>query len=93
VETVCDRVGVVLKGDLRRVERVASIMQKGIIGYNITIRNGRTSETDERYIQRDNLSAAIEEIKSSGAEISLIEPKRKNLEDFFLEIVSSASQR
>jgi ABC-2 type transport system ATP-binding protein len=93
VETVCDRVGVVLKGDLRRVERVASIMQKGIIGYNITIRNGRTSETDERYIQRDNLSAAIEEIKSSGAEISLIEPKRKNLEDFFIEIVSSASQR
>jgi len=85
VESVCDRVGIILDGELQSVELVDTIMAQGVLGYTLTLR-GANQET-ERYVPKDELSAAMREIQSSGCEISLIEPKRKSLEDFFLDIV------
>jgi len=91
VETVCDRVGIILKGELQRVERVETIMTEGIIGFHLTVREKRTDSTSERYVAKDELSAVMRELQAAGSEISLIEPKRKNLEDFFLDIVRGKS--
>ena len=33
VETVCDRVGIIIQGRLKSVEKVQSILSKGINGY------------------------------------------------------------
>jgi ABC-2 type transport system ATP-binding protein len=85
VESVCDRVGIILKGELQSVERVETIMAEGVLGYTLTVR-GAGSDI-ERYVLKDELSAAMREIQAAGSEISLIEPKRKSLEDFFLDIV------
>ena len=85
VESVCDRVGIILKGELQSVERVDTIMAEGVMGYTLTVREG--GEDAERYVPKDELSAVMHEIQASGNEISLIEPKRKSLEDFFLGIV------
>jgi ABC-2 type transport system ATP-binding protein len=85
VESVCDRVGIILDGELQSVERVETIMAEGVLGYTLTLR-GTDAET-ERYVAKDELPAALREIQSSGLEIIMIEPKRKSLEDFFLDII------
>jgi len=85
VESVCDRVGIILDGELQSVELVETIMAEGVLGYTLTLR-GTYAET-ERYVSKDELPAAMREIQSSGLEIIMIEPKRKSLEDFFLDMV------
>jgi len=92
VETVCDRVGIILKGELQSVERVEMIMREGVVGYNLRIRRGDQYETQQRYVPREELQTVMHEILSEGAEITLIEPSRKSLEDFFLDIVKGVRQ-
>lgn len=87
VETVCDRVGIILHGELQTVERVEKILTEGVVGYTLRVRSLNQSGLQERYVPKDQLPTAIQEILAAGAEITLIEPCRKNLEEFFLDIV------
>jgi ABC-2 type transport system ATP-binding protein len=91
VETVCDRVGIILKGELQSVERVETIMTEGIVGFHLTIRERGANTTSERYVAKDELPAMMRELQAAECEISLIEPKRKSLEDFFMDIVRGKS--
>lgn len=86
VESVCDRVGIILKGELRSVERVESIMTRGVTGFFLTLRD-QGGASSELFVPKQELSAAISAVQAQGKEITLIEPKRKSLEDFFLDIV------
>jgi ABC-2 type transport system ATP-binding protein len=87
VETVCDRVGIIVNGALQRVEPVGPILNKGIIGYYLRIQEPGALEHKEVYVDKDELPKLISAVQSSGKAISSIEPKRKNLEDFFLDVV------
>jgi ABC-2 type transport system ATP-binding protein len=85
VESVCDRVGIILQGELQSVERVETIMAEGVVGYTLTVR--RSGRDTERYVPKEELSGAIGAIQAAEEEIILIEPRRKSLEDFFLDMV------
>jgi len=89
VEKVCDRVGVIYKGELKKVDQVDSIITAGITGYILQVRK-KDDSVEEIRVDKTELSKTLEEISNRGDEIRLIEPKRKNLEDFFLEIVRSS---
>jgi len=91
VETVCDRVGIILKGELKSVEQVDKIMTEGVIGYNLRIRPHNHSGIVERYVPKEELPTVMQELFTAGDEISLIEPSRKSLEDFFLDIVKGTA--
>ncbi len=93
VETVCDRVGIVLKGVLQSVERVESIMTEGITGYHVRIKDKGADEDREEYAAKDEISEVVGRAQAAGSEITLIEPKRKNLEEFFLDIVKRKDAR
>lgn len=86
VEKVCDRVGVILKGELKSVERVDTIITTGITGYLLQVKRHDNS-MQELIVGKEELQRVIIETERLGDEIRLIEPQRKNLEDFFLEIV------
>jgi ABC-2 type transport system ATP-binding protein len=88
VEKVCDRVGVIYQGELKSVEKVDAIITAGITGYVLQVRS-KDDRIEEIRIDKADLNRVLDEIKSRGEEIRLIEPKRKNLEDFFLAIVKS----
>jgi ABC-2 type transport system ATP-binding protein len=100
VEAVCDRVVIVSQGELRAVNTVSEIAAVGIEGYAVHLEEptppGLTrylvdeSETQRRniYVPRQELSHVMQEIDKSGCTVRLIEPQRKSLEDFFLEIIA-----
>ena len=87
VETICDRVGIIVNGALQCVENVDSILTQGIVGYHVKLRTPGALQQSEIDVPKDELSRFIGEAAASGQEVSLIEPNRKNLEAFFLDIV------
>lgn len=104
VEVVCDRVGVIVKGRLRTVDAVQDVLVKGIEGYHLQVRGvdpfdfekvsvqGKEAHPLEIYVERDALSRTLERLNQLGAEIILIEPKRKDLESFFLDVVARGNK-
>jgi len=102
VEKVCDRVGVIVKGKLEALDRVDNILQSGIEGYVVQTRlnqgnhaplNGfRSLRTKEQFMEYFVPSSRLNEFMvlagNNSLEVMLIETKRKDLEAFFLEIVS-----
>lgn len=86
VEKVCDRVGVIYNGELKCVERVDTIITTGVTGYLLQVRKKDDTVAEVR-VKKADLNRVLDEISASGEEIRLIEPQRKNLEDFFLDIV------
>lgn len=99
VESVCDRVGIVVKGRLKAENSVAEILQQGIEGYRIRLDRPPSEvllpfvvspENHELYAPRETFNEVMGIIKQSGHAVSMVEPQRKSLEDFFLNIISQA---
>jgi len=88
VETVCDRVGVINKGVFQRVERVEDILAQGLKGYMVKTIDTSGCIVDE-FVAVDGLETFFRSCQGAGKTITLIEPFRKHLEDFFLSIVQS----
>lgn len=98
VEAVCDRVGVIVAGRLRAVNHVEDIVQGGLEGYHVHYR-GALQFTDEYevvrsqqndsllYVPKAKLARFITEANDKNGDIRFMEPVRKDLETFFLEVV------
>lgn len=87
VEKVCDRVGVINKGQLQVVDRVDTILQKGVEGYTVLVTTPDGSR-EERFVEKADLQSFIEQTTRNKGLIDTIEPRRKDMETFFLEIVA-----
>lgn len=100
VEAVCDRVGVIISGELRAVDKVGHILEKGIEGYNVHIRtktsnplfsgfasSEREPGVREYYVPRPQFISYMELVVKSDCEVDLVEPVRRDIETFFLELV------
>lgn len=87
VESVCDRVGIIVKGELKNVDKVESIMTAGIRGYLVRVRNRDSGVNLEHQVITGQLSAFLANEQAAGNIITLVEPQRNNLEEFFLQTV------
>lgn len=100
VEAVCDRVGVIVKGELRALESVENIVEKGIEGYNVKVRINNGTEPfkgfsfdmlDEwrivYHVPRELFRQFMRSVVDAECEVEFVEPVRKDVEQFFLEIV------
>ena len=105
VEKVCDRVGVIVKGQLEALDSVENIVRKGIEGYIVQTRSSQGGHDalggfsivrrDEAFVEYFVPVVGFNEfIALAGhhsVEITLVETKRKGLESFFLEIVEKGN--
>jgi ABC-2 type transport system ATP-binding protein len=90
VESVCDRVGVIVKGEMKCVRKVDEITVDGITGYQV---RSVTDDNEAPYtvqVSKDELPSTLSDLQSSGRRILMVEPVRKNLEQFFVDIVKQA---
>jgi ABC-2 type transport system ATP-binding protein len=92
VETVCDRVGIIMNGELKTTALVDHIMKEGILGYHVQSRRPGDTTVRETSVEKEQLPHLLDELRTSGEEIVLIEPKRKSMEDFFLSIVRGTDE-
>lgn len=99
VEVVCDRVGVIVQGKLQAVHAVEDLLENGIEGYFVQAVGCPESayaglEASEKgrgikeiYVPRQQFKQFMERLSLAGGDVELIEPKRKDLEAFFLDLV------
>jgi ABC-2 type transport system ATP-binding protein len=87
VEKVCDRVGVINKGQLLVVDCVDTILQRGVEGYIVFVMNPDGTK-EEIFVGKSDLQVFIQQSVSNQQSIEKIEPRRKDMEAFFLEIVA-----
>jgi len=101
VEKVCDRVGVIVKGQLEALDSVENVVRKGIEGYIVQTRSdrgnhnalgcfdmARKNETFvEYFVPVSGFNDFMALVGANSIEVTLVETKRKDLESFFLEIV------
>lgn len=87
VESVCDRVGVIVKGEMKCVRRVDEIAIGGITGYEVRHVPTGSDTTETLQVTKDELPVRLSELQVSGSQVLVVEPVRKNLEKFFVDIV------
>lgn len=85
IEVICDRVGIVSKGRLMVVDHVSSILRNGIEGYLIQI--NKSGHIEEVNVEVENLQDFLANV-AHDAQIERIEPIRKDMEAFFLNVIS-----
>lgn len=90
VESVCDRVGVIVKGDMKCVRKVDEITVGGITGYQVRYRGDDDNAPDTLHVPKEELPSALSQLQSAGNQVLMVEPVRKNLEEFFVDIVREA---
>lgn len=88
VEKVCDRVGVINKGELLVQDSVENILQRGVEGFAVLVVN-QDNTKEEHFINKSELQSFIQQSVVNKQSIEAIVPRRKDMEAFFLEIVGS----
>ncbi len=103
VEAVCDRVGVIAKGKLQALDSVDNILRSGVEGYTVQINGGGDlaahgyTQLEEQggmrefLVPKDQFNDFIAQVAVEDGKVELIETKRKDLEEFFLEIVKQGN--
>ncbi len=102
VEKVCDRVGIIANGVLKSVHAVDELLQHGIEGYYVQVANcpddliceyakqgNNSMPVDQIFVSRQQYQECMEKLFAVGSSVVFIEPKRKNLEAFFLDVVAN----
>ena len=84
VEKICDRVAIILGGEVKFVGRVDRIVREGITGYQVRVRKGVDGSVVDTTIDKAGLSPFLDQVRVAGDEVLLVEPLRRHLEDFFL---------
>jgi len=87
VEKICDRVAVINKGKLLAVDSVENILQRGTEGYTVTVASA-DGNREELFVLKAQLQSFIQNTVANNQSIEKIEPRRKDMEAFFLEIVA-----
>lgn len=102
VEKICNRVGIILKGSLVALERVEDILRNGVEGYMVQLKsvddagsaltmfskNHISNEVTEYYVPSEGFNRFMAEVIHLNRKVVLIETKRKNLQDYFLNLVA-----
>jgi len=87
VEKVCDRVAVINKGELLALDSVESILQRGTEGYTVSVISPG-GQKEEIFVDKAHLQSFIQTTVGNQQMIEKVEPRRKGMEAFFLEIVA-----
>lgn len=99
VEAVCDRVAIVAKGELRAENAVRELISEGITGYRVRLeqpspeglsefRVDADSGSQDLYVPRQQFNDFMLRVDSLGCTVQLIEPRRQDLEAYFLKSIS-----
>jgi ABC-2 type transport system ATP-binding protein len=102
VERVCDRIGVIVGGVFQEERVVEDLLREGIDGYFCRVR-GIDSESMkslsistcggdlcELFVPRDRFDSFAAELLKIGGSFELVEPRRRDVEDYFLNLVRTA---
>jgi ABC-2 type transport system ATP-binding protein len=103
VEVICDRIGIITKGELRFCGFLADVISESFSSYDVVLRRVRGEQVkalEEKglapkifedkvkiEVSKKDLPAFLDAFMQQDVELAAIEPKRFTLEDFFMGFV------
>lgn len=102
VERVCDRVGVIVGGVFREERVVDELLREGIDGYFCRIRGLSAEDAKplggedcgggvfQLFVERSHFDNFASTLLQKGGSFDLVEPRRRDIEDYFLNIVKTS---
>lgn len=107
IENLCDRVGILVRGELKKIGRVSDMLNETSDGFVMRVSNldGIGTEHFEKLgisvegdgaaatflLPKDKLIDAMDIIKARHASVVCIDTARKSLEDIFMDVVRASS--
>ncbi|MBE0577374.1 MAG: ABC transporter ATP-binding protein [Desulfuromonadales bacterium] len=91
VEEICDRVGVIVQGQLRAVDKVSDIVIGDTDNYRLHVRHGDGSVIEE-IVSRNMLKQKVVNAWADQGALEKVVPVGRNLEDYFLDIVNNVNK-
>ena len=104
VEIICDRIGIITKGELKFSGDLTEVISDSFSSYEVVFRNPEPQQVQslqqEKYslrtyedrmeleVGKGNIGEFLETCLKMGLEPHTIEPKRLDLEDFFMGFIS-----
>ncbi|MCF6177761.1 MAG: ABC transporter ATP-binding protein [Geopsychrobacter sp.] len=98
-ERVCDRIGVIIGGVFQEERVVGELLREGVDGYFCRVR-GLSAElmhsldgvscgdgVCELFVSREGYDNFAADLLKNGGSFDLIEPRRRDIESYFLELV------
>ncbi|MFA5585840.1 MAG: ABC transporter ATP-binding protein [Saccharofermentanales bacterium] len=104
VEQVCDRIGVIVGGVFREERVVKELLREGIDGYFCRVLGVDRAfleafgdvhchaDVCEVFVSRDRFDPFAAAVVGQGASFDLIEPRRRDVEDYLLDLVRSSGE-
>jgi ABC-2 type transport system ATP-binding protein len=87
VESVCDRVGVIVKGEMKCIKKVDDITVGGTSGFEVRYNVPGNDTPITVQVAKADLAGTLSTLQSAGSRLLMVEPVRKSLEEFFVDIV------
>ncbi|MGD9849110.1 MAG: ABC transporter ATP-binding protein [Desulfuromonas sp.] len=103
-ERVCDRIGVIVGGVLQAERQVSELLREGVEGYYCRVRPGADEMLSiegavvcgegviEVFVPRQEFDIFAARLVNQGGAFDLIEPRRRDVEDYFLSLVEDAGE-
>ena len=104
-ERVCDRIGVIVDGVFQEEQVVGDLLRDGIDGYFCRVRGlapealqdfGAVTCVDdacELFVARDRYDVFAADLLKRGGSFDLVEPRRRDIESYFLELVRATGEK
>jgi len=98
-ERVCDRIGVIIDGVLHPEQVVSELLRDGVDGYFCRVVGGDqnllkrfsavsgSGDVYEVFVPHADYNTFAAELLASGGLFDLVEPRRRDIEDYFLALV------
>ena len=88
IEALCDRIGIIVKGELRAVESVPELLSRQLDGYRVRYTDA-AGRPQVQQVATAALREQLDQCLSAGATLDGIDPCRRDLEAYFLEVVEA----
>ena len=104
IERVCDHVGVIVAGVFQEERIVSELMREGISGYFCRVLVGEIETLEgydandigagvyELFVPKEEFDVLAVSVLKSGGSFDLIEPRRRDIESYFLELVRTSGE-
>lgn len=106
IENLCDRVGILVKGELKKLGSVSELLQESADGFSMRIAglDGAAKDYIEQLgvqvvadgevstcrVQKDRFMEVMDIIKARKASVISVDTVRKSLEDIFMDVVKQS---
>lgn len=91
VEMICDRFGILAKGELRAVDSIKNVFSDNCSGFTVEVVAPDGTPVIE-HCTSDSLPQFLQTLQAQKYHLQNVRPRRRSLEEYFLDVINAPSR-